>query len=236
MHYNMEDTLIDQDCSQSSFGAFEDTVFIDPAQAGNTGCKWCLRSWSNINPIRNEREQGKEFLQRRNGRSFECKSCPQVLGKKTNAKTGANKNDEQKQVNEEGPRRKAHLAEVMDHEAVLNGDRPRKRQSSAVTTSQINNNVYTGFEGKLFNGIFVALRDAYAQLVIRSFICLMFPNPSMRLISTYHATPINSAFQAPGQLLTSTICFTCLHLKYNAALFLRPPEGNTHTKERERER
>ena len=28
----------------------------------------------------------------------------------------------------------------------------------------------------------------------------------------------------------------CLHLKYNAALFLRPPGDKTHTQKRERER
>ena len=56
------------------------------------------------------------------------------------------------------------------------------------TTSQIDNDVYTGFEGKQFNGICVALRDAHQQLVIRSFICLMFPNPSMRLISVANKT------------------------------------------------
>ena len=56
------------------------------------------------------------------------------------------------------------------------------------TTSQIEKDVYTSFEGKQFNGIFSALRDAHEQLVIRSFICLMFPNPSMRLISVANNT------------------------------------------------
>ena len=80
------------------------------------------------------------------------------------------------------------MAEVVEHEARLNGEMPRRRQSSAATTSQINNDVYTGFEGKQFNGIFVALRDAHQQLGVRSFICLMFPNPSMRLKSVANKT------------------------------------------------
>ena len=160
MEYNLDELLSDHDGTQSELRATEDTVFVDIDRAGHDGCKWCLRSWSNINPIRVERERGKEFLQRRKERSLECKSCPQVLGKKMYSKN----NDELKYVTQEGPKRKAFLAEVMEHEARLNGDVPRRRQSSAVTTSQINNNVYTGFEGKLFNGIFVALRDAYANL------------------------------------------------------------------------
>ena len=80
------------------------------------------------------------------------------------------------------------MVEVNEHEAKLNGEMPRRRQSSAATTSQIDNDVYTGFEGKQFNGIFLALRDAHQQLGVRSFICLMFPNPSMRLISVANQT------------------------------------------------
>ena len=80
------------------------------------------------------------------------------------------------------------MIDVNEHEAKLSGEMPRRRQSSAATTSQIDNDVYTGFEGKQFNGIFVALHDARQQLVIRSFICLMFPNPGMRLISVTNNT------------------------------------------------
>ena len=61
-------------------------------------------------------------------------------------------------------------------------------QAIPATTSQISKDVHAGFEGKQFNGIFVALHDARQQLVIRSFICLMFPNPSMRLISVANNT------------------------------------------------
>ena len=80
------------------------------------------------------------------------------------------------------------MIEVNEHEAKLNEEMPRRRQSSAATTSQIDNDVYTGFEGKQFNGIFVALRDAHQHLWVRSCICLMFPNPSMRLISVANKT------------------------------------------------
>ena len=81
------------------------------------------------------------------------------------------------------------MAEVAEHESRLNGVMPRRRQSSAATTSQINNDIVTGFERKqFFKGVFVALSDAHQQLGVRSFICLMFPNPSMRLISVANKT------------------------------------------------
>ena len=89
--------LVDQDSSTSEFGGIVETVFVDVSQAGTLGCKWCLRAWTNTNPIHGERFKGKDTLQSRNARGYECKTCPQVLSKKPMV----SRIDEQKELNQD---------------------------------------------------------------------------------------------------------------------------------------